>query len=74
MITGIFKLLYSIIDIGVRLTLSTGAVFQPSFQERTCAVHDCVLQESDKYEPNFEYTTNGWTPTFKLKEQYKKGE
>ena len=64
----IFKLFYTILEMGIRLTLSSGAVFQPAFQERTDAVYDFVKQESDKYEPNYEYSSTEWTPTFKLKE------
>jgi len=63
----LFKLIFYIIDIGVRLSLSTGGMYEPSYQERTCAVQDVVIQESDRWEPNFEYSETDWTPTFKLK-------
>jgi len=60
------------INFGVRLTISTGAVFQPCFQERICAVENVVQQESNKYENNYEYSSTEWTPVFKIKAQGEK--
>ena len=60
-----------ILNFGVKLAISTGAIFQPCFQERTHAVSDVVHQESAKYEPNYEYSTEAWTPTFVIKEEDK---
>jgi len=57
-----------IINLGVRLTLSTGMVFNPSYQERTHAVHDLVQIESNKYEPNYDnIKSEEWAPVFKVK-------
>jgi len=65
---NIANLVYYILNVGLKLTLSTGALFNPTFQERTHAVYDIVQQESAKYEPNFEYSVTEWNKTFKLKE------
>ena len=65
----IFKIIYYILDIGIKLSVSTGAIFNPTYQERTHAVTDIVQQESNKYEYNFKYSSTEWLPTF-----IKKGE
>ena len=53
---------------GVKITLFTGMVFNPSYQERTYAIQDLIYQQDSKYEPNFEYS-NKWQQTFKLKKE-----
>ena len=53
-----------IINLGVRLTLSTGAMFLPHYQERTCAVHDIARAKQDQYEYNYNYSSEEWTPVF----------
>jgi hypothetical protein len=63
---NIFALLYTIIDMGVRLTLSTGALFQPSYQERTCAVSDIASLKN--YENNY-VVSEEWNPVFNKKEK-----
>lgn len=72
-LTQIINTVAAIINLGVRLTLSTGGMYNPCFQERTCAVQDLVVQESNKYENNYKYSATEWTDTFVLKED-KKGE
>ena len=65
---NIFKLLYYIIDIGIKITLSTGLLFNPAYQERINAVQDLTKQEQNKYECNFEYSDK-WQQTFILKKE-----
>jgi len=63
---NIFGLLYTVLDMGVRLTLSTGALFIPHYQERTCAVEDISKAKQDKYEPTYTVSEE-WNPVFKIK-------
>jgi hypothetical protein len=63
---NIFGLIYAILDLGVRLTLSTGALFNPQYQERTCAVADIASMKD--YEPNY-VVSEEWTPVFIKKEK-----
>jgi len=67
-LSQIINTVAAIINLGVNLTLfTTGGAFNPCFQERICAVQDLSYQEMNKYESNYEYSSEEWTPTFELK-------
>jgi len=71
---NIANIVYHLLNVGLKLTLSTGAVFNPAFQVRECAIQDLAQQQSAYYEANYEYSTTEWTDTFILKEIHNKGE
>jgi len=62
----LIRLIYIILDVGIRLSLSTGAMFNPGYQETTTPTQDFVQAETHRYIPNFEYSETEWTKTFKL--------
>ena len=60
------KLIYIILDVGIKLSISTGVMFNPVYQERTTPTHDFVQSGTHRYIPNFEYSETEWTKTFTL--------